>query len=61
MKRIDLIRHAELFDCRVVREGAKHSFIRNLLSGKTTSIPRHREINDFLSKKICKDLGIPKK
>ena len=26
---------------------------------KSTAVPRHREINDFLCRKICKDLDIP--
>lgn len=26
---------------------------------RTSSVPRHREINDFLARKICRDLGIP--
>jgi len=25
---------------------------------RTSTIPRHREINDFLAKKICRDLSI---
>jgi len=24
----------------------------------TTTVPRHREINEFLARKICRDLGI---
>jgi mRNA interferase HicA len=31
----------------------------NRLAGKVTAVPRHREINDFLISKICKDLDIP--
>lgn len=27
---------------------------------KSTTIPRHREVNDFLAQKICKDLDVPK-
>ncbi len=60
MKRIDLIRHAELFDCKIIREGARHTVIRNLVSGRKSAIPRHNEISDFLARKICKDLWIPK-
>ena len=26
---------------------------------KVTTVPRHREINDFLARKICRDLEIP--
>ena len=33
---------------------------RNQENDKISTIPRHREIDDFLVDKICKDLGIPK-
>jgi hypothetical protein len=26
---------------------------------KSTAVPRHREIDEFLCRKICKDLDIP--
>jgi len=60
MKRIDLIRHAEFYKCQITREGSRHSIVRNFVSGRTSTIPRHSEIDDFLAKKICKDLAIPK-
>jgi len=41
-----------------VREGANHSVFFNSLLNRTSTVPRHSEINDFLAKKICKDLGI---
>jgi hypothetical protein len=61
MKRIDLIRHLERKGCELLREGAKHSVYVNRRSGKSSSIPRHREINDWLARKICKDLEIAEK
>jgi predicted RNA binding protein YcfA (HicA-like mRNA interferase family) len=61
MKRIDLIRHIERYRCHLVREGGNHSIFRNIVSDRTSSVPRHTEIDDFLVRKICKDLGIPKK
>jgi mRNA interferase HicA len=30
----------------------------NRRAGTVTSVPRHREINDFLARKICRDLEI---
>jgi predicted RNA binding protein YcfA (HicA-like mRNA interferase family) len=60
MKRIDLIRHIRLYGCRLIREGGRHSIFKHILSGKTSSVPRHVEVDDFLAKKICNDLGIPK-
>lgn len=38
---------------------ASHSIYVNRPARKTSTVPRHREINDFLAQKICKDLGIP--
>jgi hypothetical protein len=31
----------------------------NRRAQKSSAIPRHREIIDFLARKICKDLDIP--
>jgi predicted RNA binding protein YcfA (HicA-like mRNA interferase family) len=59
MKRRDLIRHLETHGCVLLREGAKHSVYVNRQSGKVSTVPRHREINDFLARKICRDLEIP--
>ena len=60
MKRIDLIRHLERHGAELLREGGSHSVYVKRSAGKISTIPRHREINDFLSRKICKDLEIPK-
>jgi mRNA interferase HicA len=60
MKRIDLIRHMERHGAQLLREGANHSVYVNRKSGKVSAVPRHREINEFLAQKICRDLGIPK-
>lgn len=58
MKRRDLIRHLQAHGSRLVREGAKHSVFYNRQSGRTSTVPRHSEIDDFLARKICRDLGI---
>ena len=58
MKRIDLIRHLEAHGCEFLREGANHSVYVNRKRRKATSVPRHREINEFLARKICRDLEI---
>lgn len=60
MKLRDLIRHLENHGCELLREGGNHSVYVNRKTGKATAVPRHREINDFLAAKICKDLEIPK-
>ena len=59
MKRRDLERHLASHGCELLREGAKHSLYVNLVNNLTSAVPRHREINDFLVRKICRDLGIP--
>jgi hypothetical protein len=60
MKRIDLIRHLERHACEFLREGDRHTVYVNRAIRKTSAVPRHREINDFLSRKICDDLQIPR-
>ena len=59
MKRVDLIRHLESQGCRLLREGANHSVYVNPVARKTSTVPRHREIDEFLARKICRDLQIP--
>ncbi|KKS45007.1 addiction module toxin, HicA family [Candidatus Nomurabacteria bacterium RIFCSPLOWO2_02_FULL_42_17] len=58
MKRIELMRHLREHDCFLIREGTKHSVIFNVHNGKSSTVPRHNEINSNLGKKICRDLGI---
>jgi mRNA interferase HicA len=52
MKRVDLVRYLEALGCELLREGARHSVFVNRIAGKATAVPRHREINDFLARKI---------
>lgn len=59
MKRRDLIRHLEAHGCELLREGGNHSMYINRAAQTTSAVPRHREINDFLARKICRDLQIP--
>jgi predicted RNA binding protein YcfA (HicA-like mRNA interferase family) len=59
MKRTDLVRHLESQGCELLREGSKHTLYFNPFNDQTSAVPRHREINDFLARKICRDLGIP--
>ncbi|MEW5984981.1 MAG: type II toxin-antitoxin system HicA family toxin [Acidobacteriota bacterium] len=58
MKRRTLVRHLEQHGCRLLREGGKHSVFVSP-AGRTSTVPRHPEINDDLARKICQDLGIP--
>ncbi len=58
MKRRILISHLNQNGCRLLREGGRHSIYINPDLKKVSAIPRHTEISDKLSKKICKDLGV---
>ena len=58
MKRKDLIKHLLKSNCIFIREGARHSVFFNPLLKKSSTVPRHTEIDNFLAKKICRDLGI---
>ena len=58
MKRRDLIAHLERLGCELLREGGNHSVFVNRKTRKSSSVPRHREINDFLARKICNDLEV---
>jgi hypothetical protein len=60
MKRIDLIRHLERCGCEFLREGDNHTVYVNRPTRKSSSVPRHREVNDFITRKICADLQIPR-
>jgi len=57
VKRVDLIRHLESLGCRLRREGANHSVYVNP-AARTFHRSRHREVDEFLARKICRDLQI---
>jgi predicted RNA binding protein YcfA (HicA-like mRNA interferase family) len=59
LKRRDLLQHLEHHGCEFLREGANHTVYVNRTVRKTSTVPRHREINDFLTRKICRDLEVP--
>ena len=59
MKRADLIRHLEQHGCVLFREGGNHSIYPQSPRSKVFERARHREINEFLARKICRDLEIP--
>ena len=58
MKRIGFLKFLRKNNCVLLREGAKHSVFYNIEMGRTSTVPRHKEINDLLARKICKDLGV---
>jgi predicted RNA binding protein YcfA (HicA-like mRNA interferase family) len=59
MKRTDLIRHLESHGCEFLREGSKHTVYVHRAAQRSSTVPRHPEINDFLARKICRDLQVP--
>ena len=58
MKLRKLLDHLNSNGCLLLREGARHSIFYNPFTKRASSVPRHTEINNFLAKKICKDLGV---
>jgi mRNA interferase HicA len=59
MKRRDLIRHLEAHGCELLREGLNHTVCINRAVQKSSAVPRHRAVNDFLASKISRDLQAP--
>jgi predicted RNA binding protein YcfA (HicA-like mRNA interferase family) len=59
MKRLDLIRAIERLGCEFVRHGGKHDWYRNPTTGVAQAIPRHREINEGLARRILRMLSNP--
>jgi predicted RNA binding protein YcfA (HicA-like mRNA interferase family) len=59
MKRRDLISHLRKEGCILHREGSKHSVLFNPENGHMATVPRHREIDAILVRKICRQLDIP--
>ncbi|MFQ5730044.1 MAG: type II toxin-antitoxin system HicA family toxin [Waddliaceae bacterium] len=59
MKRKEFLRYLRSCGCEQVREGGRHSWWHNPALNKRSDVPRHTEINDTLTKKICNGLGIP--
>jgi mRNA interferase HicA len=59
MKRVDLERHLRDRGCAFLREGGRHTIWWNPSNRKVSSFPRHREVNDFTARKICRDLEVP--
>jgi len=57
MKRRDLIRRVEGLGCTILRHGSKHDIYHNPKTGTTQPVPRHNEINEFLARKIIRDLS----
>ena len=59
MRRHALVRHLRSHGCELLREGRRHSVFVSRERGTVTTVPRHREVNDLLARKICRDLDTP--
>jgi mRNA interferase HicA len=60
VKRQQLLRHLRQHGCALLTEGAKHSRWINLADRtRQATVPRHTEIDDYLARRICIQLGIP--
>jgi mRNA interferase HicA len=57
VNRVDLVRKLEEMGCELVRHGAKHDWYRNTRTKLSQAVPRHREINENLARKIIKTLS----
>jgi predicted RNA binding protein YcfA (HicA-like mRNA interferase family) len=55
-----LVKHLEACGCELYEEGARHSKFKNVHTGKKTTVPRHREIDNDFANDICKQLGVEK-
>jgi hypothetical protein len=56
MKRRDLVARLGEAGCVLLRHGAKHDIYHHSGIGRSEPVPRHREINELLAKKILKSL-----
>jgi len=43
-----------------VARGGNHTIYVNRKARPASAVPRHREVNDFLARKICDDLQVPR-
>jgi hypothetical protein len=59
MKRRRLLRHLLDHGCVFAREGSDHTVVSNPANGRKTAVPRHREIDTYLARRICTQLGVP--
>jgi mRNA interferase HicA len=57
VKRTDLIRTLLEQGCILLRHGGKHDIYHNPKTGMSQPVPRHREINEFLARKIIRELS----
>ena len=59
MKRVALVRHLKVHGCEILRERRAHTLFVNMAAAKVSTVPRTGKSNDFLARKICRDLDVP--
>ncbi len=59
MKYREFVRHLKRYGCYLLRQGAKHEVWCNAINGNVTMVPRHKTLDRFLCKGICKQLEVP--
>jgi len=57
MKRLVLVSRLEEMGCVQLRHGSRHDIYHNPVTGYSEPVPRHREINDILAKRIIARLN----
>ena len=57
MKRVDLVRTIEKDGAVFIRHGSDHDWYKNPETGVFEAIPRHREIDKNLARKIIRRLS----
>ena len=57
MKRLALVKRLEEMGCVLLRHGSRHDIYHNPITGHSEPVPRHREINEILSKRILTRLN----
>jgi len=59
VKRRDLLARLAEEGCVLARHGAGHDLYRNVITGKSEAVPRHREINEYTARDIIRRLSTP--
>lgn len=59
MKRVALLKHLRKHGCCLKREGRSHSLWTNPATGETEAVPRHVEVGEKLTRRICLGLSVP--
>ena len=59
MKRVDLLRRLREEGCVLVRTVGRHDFYRNVITGESRPVPRHREIKETTARSILRALSAP--